>query len=237
MRAETSIERPYGKVYRVRPTWMRRGTAAATAAVLLLVALYAGYAQRVGWIGINGRTATLWAWMKLLLLPLAFAVVPVAHEMRGRVNSPNVIVAMPVGLVGAAFIAAGYLVPLRWTGFAGKALWDWLHLTLPPAAVASLPLLPRSTVRWKVGFWVGAMGVFAAIAVASLGGYLWGWTWTGFAGNTLWDWLELLLLPATVPLVLGPGLAALARRDSSRVGPPPARTRRVPRARRASLFS
>ena len=33
------------------------------------------------------------------------------------------------------------------------------------------------------------------LAVLAIGGYFLNWTWTGFSGNTLWDWLSLLLLP------------------------------------------
>jgi len=30
------------------------------------------------------------------------------------------------------------------------------------------------------------------------GGYFLDWTWTGFHNNTLWDWLQLLVLPVTL---------------------------------------
>jgi hypothetical protein len=43
-----------------------------------------------------------------------------------------------------------------------------------------------------------------------LGGYEWGWNWTGLHGNTLWDWLHLLLLPVAVPVLLRPAIIALA---------------------------
>ena len=45
----------------------------------------------------------------------------------------------------------------------------------------------------------GAVGL---VAVCALGGYLGGWAWTGFRGNTLWDWLELLVVPFVLPVVL-----------------------------------
>ena len=38
--------------------------------------------------------------------------------------------------------------------------------------------------------------------VLVLGGYLLHWTWTGFEGNTLWNWLGLFLVPFLLPLVL-----------------------------------
>ncbi len=38
-------------------------------------------------------------------------------------------------------------------------------------------------------------------------GYAIPWGWTGFTGNTLWDWLHLLLLPLLLPTVIVPRLA------------------------------
>jgi len=31
-----------------------------------------------------------------------------------------------------------------------------------------------------------------------IGGYMFNWGWTGFRGNTLWDWLQLLILPVVL---------------------------------------
>ena len=39
-----------------------------------------------------------------------------------------------------------------------------------------------------------------------IGGYALRWTWTGYAGNTLWDWLQLLLVPLLFPTLLYPAL-------------------------------
>ena len=52
-------------------------------------------------------------------------------------------------------------------------------------------------IGWR---WVLA-GVVAAFIVLVIGGYTLGWTWTGFPGNTFWDWLELLALPVVVALL------------------------------------
>ena len=38
-----------------------------------------------------------------------------------------------------------------------------------------------------------------------IGGYALHWTWTGYAGNTLWDWL-IMLLPLVFPIILLPPL-------------------------------
>jgi hypothetical protein len=51
--------------------------------------------------------------------------------------------------------------------------------------------------------------LLAAFLVCVLGGYVWGWTWTGFRGNTLWDWLHLLLLPLAIPTILLPAAVAI----------------------------
>jgi hypothetical protein len=46
-------------------------------------------------------------------------------------------------VVFAAFVLAGYSVPLGWTGFSDNTAWDWLKLLLLPALVPTvvIPLL------------------------------------------------------------------------------------------------
>jgi hypothetical protein len=90
-----------------------------------------------------------------------------------------------------------------WTGFKGnETLWDWLSMLATPIAIASLPvriaapdhvLVRRWPLMWPV--------LLAAAAVVIAGGYGLGWTWTGFAGEKLWDWLHLLLLPTVAVLL------------------------------------
>lgn len=51
--------------------------------------------------------------------------------------------------------------------------------------------------------WLTARVVLPALALAIfllliLGGYIFNWTWTGFRGNTVWDWLKLLVLPVVL---------------------------------------
>jgi hypothetical protein len=41
----------------------------------------------------------------------------------------------------------------------------------------------------------------ALLALTLIGGYGFNWSWTGFPGNTLWDWMNLLLLPVTLGLL------------------------------------
>jgi hypothetical protein len=88
----------------------------ALAAGLVAVA-YAGYGLHVRWLGINGRTATLWEWLGLVLMPIAFAAVPVAHRLGGRVRAPRPAPLLAGLLAIGVFITAAYLLPIRWMGF------------------------------------------------------------------------------------------------------------------------
>ncbi len=47
--------------------------------------------------------------------------------------------------------------------------------------------------------WTAALVVAALVLVVlAIGSYAFNWKWTGFRGNTLWNWLELLVLPAAL---------------------------------------
>src|SRR6478672_2969248 len=101
------------------------------------------------------------------------------------------------GAVIAVCALGGYLGGWAWTGFRGNTLWDWLHLLVLPVVLALLPLWLRTHTRLEL-VWVLAL----SLVVLVLGGYVLGWAWTGFRGNTLWDWLELLVVPFVLPVVL-----------------------------------
>ncbi|GAA1245286.1 hypothetical protein [Oryzihumus leptocrescens] len=106
-----------------------------------------------------------------------------------------------VGLVAVCALG-GYLGGWAWTGFRGNTLWDWLHLMVLPVVLALLPLWLRTHTRLEL-VWVLALGLAGLVfVVLVLGGYVLGWAWTGFRGNTLWDWLELLVVPFVLPVVL-----------------------------------
>lgn len=50
--------------------------------------------------------------------------------------------------------------------------------------------------------WLIALGVAAiVILILAYGGYFLGWNWTGFDGNTFWDWLSLLITPVTLAVI------------------------------------
>lgn len=50
---------------------------------------------------------------------------------------------------------------------------------------------------WRMWLIVGVV-VFLLLLV---GTYAFNWKWTGFGNNTLWDWLELLLLPVVLTVL------------------------------------
>lgn len=113
------------------------------------------------------------------------------------------------GLFGLVVLVelAGYLFGWRWTGYVNREghpnqLWDWLTLLLQPLTLALLPLWLRSRHRHGRSWVFVAAAVAVLFVVVVLGGYLLDWTWTGFAGNTVWDWLGLFLMPFLLPLVL-----------------------------------
>jgi len=105
-------------------------------------------------------------------------------------------------------VLLGYLVPWAWTGFTGNTLWDWLELALLPLVVGTASLWADR--GWPSGrlrlLGLVGLGLFAGLVLA---GYLVPWSWTGFRGNTAWDWVKLLLLPVLVPLVLIPTVVGL----------------------------
>ncbi|HWF50349.1 MAG TPA: hypothetical protein VG294_06850, partial [Solirubrobacteraceae bacterium] len=104
----------------------------------------------------------------------------------------------------------GYMVPWGWTGFSGNRVWDWLELILLPLVIALAPIFPEVRASWTRRRSLLTLTGAALFGAVVLGGYLGGWRWTGFHGNTAWDWLHLLLLPLLLPTVVVPALMPLA---------------------------
>lgn len=107
-----------------------------------------------------------------------------------------------VGVAAAVVLAlaiGGYGMGWRWTGLSrGVTLWDWMQALLLPVALGIAPVLLLHRGRLTRGHRVVlAVGGFL-FAVLVLLGYLIPLDWTGFRGNTLWDWFELTLLPLVV---------------------------------------
>jgi hypothetical protein len=171
----------------IRDDRARQG-AASVLAVAALTLLWGGYVRGWAWTGFRTNDQ-LWDWLRLLLLPAVVGTLPLWIQHPGSISRAKRITGLAFVAGFALLVAAGYLIPLSWTGFRGMTLWNWYGLLLLPLAVASLgarpsgrPLCPRhkAVIALVATGWV----------VTVLGGYLLAWAWTGYAGNTLWDWLR-----------------------------------------------
>jgi hypothetical protein len=180
------------------------------AVAVLVVVVYGGYGQHWSWTGINGRTATLWDWLHLLLLPFAAVVLPVWLRRRHSMGSTVKLVLAGLCALFTVVVIAGYTVPWTWTGFAGNSLWDWLNLAALPLAVVLIPVFIELRSNWRRHHITIAGALAAAFVLVVIAGYTIPWAWTGFTGNTLWDWLHLVLLPLLVPVAIIPVLTPVA---------------------------
>jgi len=52
-------------------------------------------------------------------------------------------------LLFVAFVLAGYVVPLRWTGFRGHTLWSWLTLIVLPVTITTATVWPKTGRRFR----------------------------------------------------------------------------------------
>lgn len=183
-------------------------------AAALLVVIWGGYARGWKWTGFQAN-GQLWDWLNLLLLPTVVAIIPVWIQYSKYIRRRLRAVYGALAAAGAGFVLVGYLVPLRWTGFRGQTLWTWIELLLLPAvvavtmALASANVKPVAFLRSLRPYQQNVLAVLAlGWAFTVIGGYALHWRWTGYPGNTLWDWLQLLLVPLVFPTFLLPGLVS-----------------------------
>jgi hypothetical protein len=173
----------------------------ASAIVVFAAVIACGYAFKWQWTGFT-RDNELWDMLHVLVLPVVLATLPLWYRTRDRwrVEWRFVLGAMIVAFT--VIVIGGYALDWAWTGFQGNTFWDWLELLALPVVVAFLPLWfethRRLEGRWRFAFSL----VLVAFAVVVIGGYRLDWTWTGFAGNTVRDWLQLLVVPFVLPATL-----------------------------------
>jgi hypothetical protein len=168
------------------------------------VFVWGGYLAGWRWTGLS-RKVTLWDWLEGLALPVTVALVPLFLRHRQRLRSPHKLTAATVLVAFTGLVLAGYLVPWAWTGFTDNTLWDWLSLVLLPVMIA-VSTLWEDPVGWVRAHRLPVTAAALAAGAVVLAGYLVPWAWTGFTGNTAWDWLKLLLLPVLVPTLVQPRL-------------------------------
>lgn len=195
-----------------------RDYAISVLVVAALVVLWGGYTQGWKWTGFQAKPAPkqLWDWLNLLLLPVAVGTIPLWIQHPGHISRASRVTYTAVIAAFTGLVIAGYMIPLNWTGFPGNTLWDWFALVLVPVAVASVRLVP-SAVRSMRPYEKGII-VFIASGwiVTIIGGYGLGWSWTGYHGNTLFDWLNLLLCPLLVPILVPIALKRLSGNAAQR---------------------
>src|SRR5579884_4099405 len=153
--------------------WKRPGRVALVVAlVATAVVLWGGYGHHWSWTGISGRTATLWDWLHLLLLPIAFGLLPVFMDSQVRMRRKHKLFSVAATVALAIVVVAGYAVPWGWTGFEGNRLWDWLELLALPLAVAAVPVIPDLRYRWNSRHSVVAIAGLGVFVVIVVGGYM-----------------------------------------------------------------
>lgn len=179
------------------------------AAVLFAVVVWGGYVGHWRWTGINGRTATLWEWLHLLLLPFVVAILPLWMSRNTRLTQRHKRWGLTALGAFAVIVLLGYTIPWAWTGFVGNTVWDWIGLIALPLAVALAPVYGELRRGWGHRQTMIALAALAVCGVVVVGGYVGKWAWTGFHRNTAWDWLRLLLLPLLIPTVVVPALKPL----------------------------
>jgi hypothetical protein len=176
--------------------------ATATALVAGAVLISGGYAGHWSWTGLSANS-TLWDWLKMLVLPLSLAALPLWLQSHHQMSRTRRITLTAGAAAFAIFVLLGYVLHWRWTGFAGNTLWDWLELLLLPVVIATIKFWTTDRAmetRHRLAVAAVAVGFAAFTACA----YLLPIAWSGFVGNTLWDWVKLLFIPVLMPLVLVP---------------------------------
>jgi hypothetical protein len=179
----------------------RYGTSVLLTAAL--VALMGGYIGGWNWTGFPANNQ-LWDWLNLLLLPVVLGTVPIWLLHAGRMSRARRTTYGVFVVAFSGFVAAGYLIPLNWTGFRGNTLWNWFLLLVLPLTLVVTAAWPKSGRYFRPRHRAALALLTVGWIVSLIGGYAWTWRWTGYQGNTLWDWLQLLLLPLVFPTILLP---------------------------------
>ena len=122
-------------------------------------------------------------------------------EKSGTRNiNPWTVTLVAAVLVLIVLAIGGYVFNWKWTGFKDNTLWDWLHLLILPVVLTAVTIWFTNRPNWRVEWTMLLAGVALVLVVLVIGSYAFNWKWTGFRGNTLWNWLELLVLPAALSL-------------------------------------
>jgi hypothetical protein len=185
-----------------------RNVALSAVAVATIVVIVGSYVGHWSWTGLT-QNGQVWDWMELLLLPVALGTFPLWLRFSGRMSSTRRKALGGAVVAFAGFVLAGYLVPLTWTGFRGHTLWNWLTLIVLPLTITTATVWPKTGRTFRPVYRDAAAVLGVAWIVTLIGGYAGGWAWTGYPGNTLWDWVELLLAPIAISTRVVPELVKI----------------------------
>jgi len=189
-------------------TQTSRGGALVAAALATLVLIVGSYAGHWTWTGLT-QNGQVWDWMQLLLLPVAIGTFPLWLRFSGEMSPPRRQALGAAVLAFTAFVLVGYLVPLTWTGFRGHTLWNWLTLVILPITITTATVWPKTGRSFRPAYRAAAGALGVAWIVTVIGGYAGHWAWTGYPGNTLWEWVQLLLAPIAIATFVVPELIKL----------------------------
>jgi uncharacterized membrane protein len=174
-----------------------------TAVCAFVVVLWGGYDRGWRWTGFESD-AKLWDWLHVFVLPLAFVAGPLWLRHRERLDRRHRLILAILVACFTLLVVAGYVFDLGWTGFPGNELWDWLELLLLPLAIGLVAVWVEIAGGVRRRHLAVAAASAAFLVVAIVGGYVGHWHWTGFRGNTLFDWIQLFIAPLLLPFVLVP---------------------------------
>jgi hypothetical protein len=207
-----------GQLTREGGAMLGRTTALSLAALAIAFAVLIVGGYRLGWTWTGFEdNGTIWDWLQLLVLPVVLTLLPVWYRTRRSLRSEWRGAAAISALGALVLVVGGYAYDWHFTGFPGKTLWDWLDLLVLPFALTLLPISLESS--WgrlrEMRIALSAAGI--ALGLLVVAGYAFDWAWTGFRGNTFWDWLHLLLVPFLLPAVVT-WLSARAHAPESSTG-------------------
>jgi hypothetical protein len=212
--AELDVRKHFGALDGTTPTGAAshrprtqtvRYLALGVAAVATLILIIGSYAGDWSWTGLT-QNGQVWDWMQLLLLPVALGTFPLWLRFSGQMGPTRRRALGCAVLAFFVFVLLGYILPLTWTGFRGHTLWDWLTLIVLPITITTATIWPKTGRTLRPFYVVAASALGLAWVVTLIGGYIGDWTWTGYPGNTLWEWVELLLAPIAITTCIVPEL-------------------------------
>ncbi|MGH9086579.1 MAG: hypothetical protein ACRDYZ_00420 [Acidimicrobiales bacterium] len=178
-----------------------------------------GYAMRWRWTGFD-QDRRLWDLLHLIVLPAVLVTLPLWYRTRANWQRAWHAAFGTVAALFAAMVVGGYAFGWAWTGFQGNTLWDWLELLALPVVVALLPLWLETHRRLEAEWRIGLTLLAAGFTVTVVGGYALGWTWTGFHGNTLLQWVRLLFVPFVLPASIAWYSTQIRFREEEPAAPP-----------------